>query len=219
MADILGILIAQDTDQTVLKFPAKVRDIYDYFPGAMLPKNPTEEALAYYGLFRVTEEVEPVYDPEQSTLQYDTPYQDSNGTWYVGWTTVPKPAPDVEARFNALKTQLRNYVYKLSRAKQGAGITIAGREIHQHLISLSRQYILLNRTDDPVTIMTPAGAVSLSSAQFQSIATTVAGYEVAIQAKAVALDNALTAITFVDYNSINQLSAVDLESGWPSRNF
>jgi len=72
-------------NQAVEKFPYSIGDLRRDNPNTSFPKNPSQDLLAEWGVYRVSASNPPAKNPNQVIEQNDEPTY-TDGSWVIGYT-------------------------------------------------------------------------------------------------------------------------------------
>lgn len=82
----------------VAKFPYTLNDFREDHPGTGMRRDPTDEALAVFYVFRVTITNEKPAETPYTRVELGTPVRDpDSGAWSVAWVETPLSQPELDA--------------------------------------------------------------------------------------------------------------------------
>ena len=84
----------------VEKYPYTLRDLRLAHPDTSLPKAPSEQLLASYGVYPVQPTAQPAYDPTKNIVEGTPVYV--NSVWIQKWDQVDATPEEVSARNRAV---------------------------------------------------------------------------------------------------------------------
>jgi hypothetical protein len=90
-------MYAKISNGAVDQYPYTVGDLRRDNPNTSFPKRPSDETLASWGVYSVTQLPEPNDDPDANHINPNDMPHLQDGAWVLGWTVVPKTAEEIQA--------------------------------------------------------------------------------------------------------------------------
>lgn len=95
------------TNQTVVKFPYSVGQLRRDNPNTSFPKNIPDGVLADFGVFKVTNDVRPEYDPATHYIEASETPVLKNGAWVLPSTVIAFTSEQIADRDAAMAASIR----------------------------------------------------------------------------------------------------------------
>lgn len=199
---------ARVANNKVVEYPYSIpklkRDLYQEGLRISFPKNASPEAFEPYGLVQVTPQ-EVSNDPSYQEVQYAQTPELVEGSWVLPATVIDMP---LELRKHRMKEQLR----ELHESRAGKEVIFNGMPVPTNDRSISRMLGgKANAKAGRKLLLKNGGRAVMTSAQLSAMADAVDDYVQAVMDRAYDLAEAIDNAT--DHAG---LSAIDLNSGWPS---
>jgi len=137
-----------------LKFPYRLTDLKKDFPNVSFNQRPSDEDLAKYGIYPVSNTPQPDYEPLIEEVQISA-VESSPGVWEEAWTVVPRsydPAQVKEQVVIRVKARARNL------ARDTAGVEFEQIQLIAEVLKIYRQ--LFNDLYTKAGFRPPSGVVS-----------------------------------------------------------
>lgn len=89
------------TNNTVEAYPYSIKQLRADNPNVSFPANMAEEKLSQWGVYPVTIDTDPSYDPLTHKIQQASEPALVSGAWVLSKTVVPLTAEEIQANYDA----------------------------------------------------------------------------------------------------------------------
>lgn len=144
-------------NNTVSKYPYSFSQLRKDNPNTSYPRNPSDEVLQTFGVYKVSPTNKPVVDLTKNVTEED-PVQ-VNGAWLQSWVISEATQEEIDSRIAALKQQINNHREKLivsgcnvSIANVGTVYVTGTQEDVRNVAGLGQGAIVRIMTGDETTV-------------------------------------------------------------------